>query len=68
MRTLGCVGTLDCGSRTPDPLVQRFSEVGQSRGLVDRIADNGVLVTFFGADVSGEHWPCRHADPEVNHR
>ena len=65
---LGCVGALDCGSRTPDPLVQRFGEVGQSRRLVDRVADNGVFLTFFGTDVSGEHRPCRYTDPEVDHR
>src|ERR1700733_59951 len=65
---LDCVGALDCGSRTPDPLVQRFGEVGQPRRLVDSIADNGVFVTLFGADVSGEHRPCRHADPEVDQR
>ena len=41
-------------------------EVRQPGGLVDGIADHGVLVAVLGADVSCEHRASRDADPEVD--
>ena len=68
MPALGRIGTIYRGGRTHDPSVQRLGEIGQPRRLVDRVADNGVFITVFGADVSGEHRPGGYAYPEVDHR
>src|SRR4051794_37300271 len=51
---LGLTGALDGGTGTQNPAVEVFGPVGQSRRLVDRIADNRVFVAVFRADVACE--------------
>ena len=43
-----------------------LGHVGQPSALVDRVADDGVLVASFGADVAGERLPVGNADPPTD--
>ena len=62
-----CSDSSDCrlskhGRGREHSLVVLFGEVAESRGLVDRIPDHGVLVALFSADVSGDDGTHRDAD------
>ena len=66
MIAFGGVGAEHRRARAQRPAVELLCAVGQSRRLVHRVADDRVLIPVFGADVSGEHRPGRHADAEVD--
>jgi hypothetical protein len=51
---------------TQHPSVELLGAIRESRGLVDRVTDNGVLITVLRADVAGEDRAGRHADTKIN--
>jgi len=64
--SLRFVGAVDRSGGTQHPAVEILGAVRQPCRLVDGIADNGVFITVFSADVAGKDWAGRNPEAEVD--